>query len=147
MHQQDLRQGDPLSPMLFILEVDVLQRMIGVNTGITQKLTPRLNDPIIALQYADDMVIVATTKGNTLRVLKLALHAFCKASSLNINFSKSSIVPFNILPLEAQTASQLMQCPLANLPIINLGLPLTITKSGTEFYVPIIEKLEKWLAG
>jgi hypothetical protein len=54
---KDLRQGDPLSPILFNLVVDVLNRMLGkaaeagLVRGLLENFRPR---GILILQYADD---------------------------------------------------------------------------------------------
>jgi hypothetical protein len=62
--------------------VNVLQEMIQIaNAKLGQQLTSRLAEPIIALQYADDTVILASTRGNTLHVL----HEFSAESGLAIN--------------------------------------------------------------
>jgi len=57
-HRRGLRQGDPLSPVLFILVMDVLYHMVkkASEEGLLQPLSRRALQHRISL-YADDVVI------------------------------------------------------------------------------------------
>jgi len=55
-----LRQGDPLSPLLFNLVIDIFTRMLlkATNSDIIQGLLPNVfQGGIISLQYADDTLL------------------------------------------------------------------------------------------
>lgn len=57
---KDLRQGDPLSPLLFNLLVDVLTRMLkrATNFGLIKGLGERVVEGgMISLQYVDDTIL------------------------------------------------------------------------------------------
>jgi hypothetical protein len=58
VHQRGLQQGDPLSPMLFILVMDVLSWLVqkASEDGLLQSLSSRLLRYHISL-YADDVVL------------------------------------------------------------------------------------------
>ena len=55
-----LRQGDPLSPLVFNLVVDVFTKMLtkAANQGIISGLlTDLFEGGIVSLQYADDTIL------------------------------------------------------------------------------------------
>jgi len=54
--QAGLRQGDPLSPYLFILVVDVLQVLVRQSGLIRHPVQDNLSCPV--LQYADDPLLL-----------------------------------------------------------------------------------------
>ncbi|XP_072090535.1 secreted RxLR effector protein 78-like [Arachis hypogaea] len=68
--EQGLRQGDPLSPFLFVLVVDVLHRMIGEavrNGRISPLLVGRDSVELSHLQFADDTILFCPPEDETMR--------------------------------------------------------------------------------
>nr|GFA13599.1 RNA-directed DNA polymerase, eukaryota, reverse transcriptase zinc-binding domain protein [Tanacetum cinerariifolium] len=89
-----LKQGDPLSPFLFILIMESLhlsfQRVVdaGIFKGI--KLSSSLS--ISHMFYADDAVFVGQWCDGNITTLVYVLECFYRASGLRINMSKSKIM-------------------------------------------------------
>ena len=78
-----LRQGDPLSPYLFILGSEILMRLI--NREINQKNISAIKvastaPPISRLCYADDVIIFCKEKHSELVSLKKCLEKYCSWS-------------------------------------------------------------------
>ena len=95
--KKGLRQGDPLSPMLFNIVADMLAVLInrakadGQITGIVPHL---IDGGLSILQYADDTVLFMEHDLEKARNLKLLLYAFEQLSGLKINFHKSELYCF-----------------------------------------------------
>ena len=71
-----LRQGDPISPLLFNLVGDVLTKMLqkGAEQGIIKGIAENFRvGGIVSLQYADDTILFSSIKEEYTRNLKSIL--------------------------------------------------------------------------
>jgi hypothetical protein len=84
-----LRQGDPLSPDLFLLVADVLQQMIRQDLVLCHPLIDGASCPV--LQYTNDTLVIMRTCAPAAARLKLLLDQFAEATGLTINFHKSTL--------------------------------------------------------
>jgi hypothetical protein len=96
--KRGVRQGDPLSPILYVLGSELLQ--LVVNDLLAQgsiSLPIKTNDPDFPIiQYADDTLLILPANLDQLLVLKKALQNFSLSTSLKVNYQKSSLVPINV---------------------------------------------------
>lgn len=96
---QSLRQGDPLSPLLFNLVVDILGILLSkaIDKGhLKGVLTNLLPGGISHIQYADDTVIMIDGSEQSIRNLKLILYCFEWFTGLKINYHKSEVFVFGV---------------------------------------------------
>jgi hypothetical protein len=90
-----VRQGDPLSPLLFNIVADCLTRMIlkaqnnNMLTGLVKYLIPK---GVAVLQYADDTILCLEHNLTYTRHVRLLLYVFEQLSGLKINFDKSEVL-------------------------------------------------------
>ena len=90
--KKGLRQGDPLSPILFNIVVDMLAIIIvrAKEDGQVKGVVPHLvEEGLSILQYADDTIIFLDHDIDKAKNIKLLLCVFEQLSGLKINFHKS----------------------------------------------------------
>jgi hypothetical protein len=139
-----LRQGDTLSPYLFLLVADVLQRCIK---SLGTMRHPLVDEACPILQYADDMLILVWAELQDVMNLKSILDNFAIATGLHINFHKSTTVPMHVDDNLLPQLLQVLQCQQATFPQVYLGLPLSNTKLNLQAFAPLIVKVDRRLSG
>lgn len=145
-----LRQGDPISPILFNLVGDVLTRMLEKAASkdlIKGPLAESNNHGVISLQYADDTILFSDCNDNHLRNLKGILAWFEQISGMRINFHKSEFIPMNLEEEESHRTAHIFCCPVGNFPIKYLGIPLHHDKLRREDIQPLVDKILKRIEG
>ena len=143
--RRGLRQGDPMSPYLFLLVADVLQTLIKTDGGVRH---PILEDGNCAvLQYADDTLIVCRGEVADVVRLKLLLDQFAAAIGLKINYSKSTAVPMHVPATILPQCIDTLGCREEGFAQTYLGLPLPNTKLKLSAFTPFIAKADQYLAG
>ena len=73
--KRGVRQGDPLSPLLFVLGAELLQYVVNdlCRRGLLNKPINASDVDFPVVQYADDTVIILEADSRQLEVLKVAL--------------------------------------------------------------------------
>jgi hypothetical protein len=138
--KRGLQQGDPLSPYLFLLVVDVLQMVIKQDPALRHPLVDDL--PPLVLQYADDTLVILRAEDGAAERLKRLLEDFAAATGLVINFSKSTLVPMNFDADQTRCAAATLGCVVEGFPQTYLGLPLSYDKLTLEAFAPLIAKAD-----
>ncbi|XP_015966777.2 uncharacterized protein LOC107490518 [Arachis duranensis] len=146
--ERGLRQGDPLSPFLLVLVVDVLHRMMGEavrNDRISSLLVGRDNIELSHLQFADDTILFCPQETETLVNYKRLLRCFELMSGLSINFEKSSLISVNCEKEWVTNMCDLLGCAEAVLLVRYLGISLGANPRLSVYYLSLY-KMPKGVA-
>ena len=120
-----LRQGDPMSPILFNIVADMLAVLIGraKENGLVGGVVPHLIDGGVSiLQYAEDTIIFMEHDIAKARNMKLVICLFEQMSGLKINFHKSELFCFGRAKEEQEAYRHLFGCEMGSLPFSYLGI-------------------------
>ncbi|RVW12572.1 LINE-1 reverse transcriptase-like [Vitis vinifera] len=146
-----LRQGDPLSPYLFVMGMEVLGILLrrAVEGGFLSGCSIReggesaLN--ISHLFFADDTIIFCEANKEHLSHLSWVLFWFEAASGLKINLSKSEIIPVGEVDDIEELAAE-VGCRVGSLPSQYLGLPLGAPNRASSMWDGVEERVRRRLA-
>ncbi|GAV92089.1 RVT_1 domain-containing protein, partial [Cephalotus follicularis] len=138
-----LRQGDPLSPYLFVIGMDYLSYLLKPEQANGAfRFHPkcqRLN--LNHLCYADDLLIFSASDLKSIGFIRDALEHFKAASGLEVGTAKSSIFFCNT---NNRTRQQILRMTLFRedtLPVKYLGLPLITSRLSKHDCAPLMEKI------
>ncbi|XP_062089588.1 uncharacterized protein LOC133796122 [Humulus lupulus] len=106
-----LRQGDPISPLLFVLVMEYLTRLLQL--GATQskfKFHPLCKSlKIINLCFADDLIIFCKANKESVQCVKQVFKDFCCSIGLKENHSKSHVYFGGVPNIEKGHLLQILQ--------------------------------------
>ncbi|KAE8696464.1 hypothetical protein F3Y22_tig00110670pilonHSYRG00065 [Hibiscus syriacus] len=146
-----LRQGDPLSPFLFLMVTETLHLMLegAVSKGYIEGIhNVAPNTIILHLQFADDTILFLRPDQDGLRNVKRILRCFELGSGLTINFTKSCLVGVGMEEDSVRQLAAVCGCTASRLPFKYLGIPLGVDPRRVSVWDPVIDKcitkLSRW---
>ncbi|CAA6657847.1 unnamed protein product [Spirodela intermedia] len=146
-----LRQGDPLSPTLFILVEEVLSRSLtrAINQGLIRPYYSKRGCPIISHSlFADDAILFLNGCETSIRGLMSIISRYERATGQLVNASKSSFIVGPSTPIGTIRRIQgLTGFSRGHLPFDYLGCPIFLGRRRIHYFDALVGKLRKKLAG
>ena len=147
--ERELRQGDPLSPYLFILVSEALVCILKKAEDMNLVEAVHIEKDKVGLkhlQFADDMLIFAPR--NTLCITNYfrILDVFAIMFGLSLNYSKSTFISWNQGNQEwAKHIASQVGCRHATCPFTYLGFPIGDHMNRFSAWKPVMEKIQSRL--
>ncbi|GKV46692.1 hypothetical protein SLEP1_g53669 [Rubroshorea leprosula] len=146
--QKGLRQGDPLSPYLFLIAAKGLHALVheAVKKNLLTGIAVDRDLSVSHLQFAYDTILLGEASLKSIRAFKFILRWFKIISGLKINFSKSTLYGINIEENWLNMAASTLNSKCGQLPFLYLGLPVGGNPHCLRFWKPVVEKFRSMLA-
>ncbi|XP_020250145.1 uncharacterized protein LOC109827551 [Asparagus officinalis] len=145
---RDIRQGDPLSPYIFVLVMEFWSISMEVATisGKIQNIKKNHNLQVSHLLFADDMLVFCRANRNSFEGINNLLESLTLYIGLSINKSKSRIF-FSKGCRNKDVLSSFMGISRGYLPVKYLGLPLSFNYPKAKDFLPLIDKVRRKIEG
>ncbi|GJR88976.1 RNA-directed DNA polymerase, eukaryota [Tanacetum coccineum] len=145
-----LKQGDPLSPFLFLLIMESLhismQRV--VDAGLFRGIQVGSSLQVSHLFYADDAVFMGHWSEANIDTILRVLDCFYHASGLRINMLKSKLMGISVSSDKVDQAAKKIGCAILQVPFSYLGSKvgclMSRIQSWSEIVNNILTRLSKW---
>ncbi|GJV53521.1 RNA-directed DNA polymerase, eukaryota, reverse transcriptase zinc-binding domain protein [Tanacetum coccineum] len=139
-----LRQGDPISPYLFTLVMEVFNLIMIKNIAENKDFGYHFGCKELKLShicFADDFLVLCKGNKESLQVIKQSLEEFAKVYGLDANLRKSVIFFGSIKDEVKRELLQILPFKCGKLPVRYLGAPLLAKRLSVQDCKVLLDKL------
>ncbi|GKV11959.1 hypothetical protein SLEP1_g23168 [Rubroshorea leprosula] len=146
-----LRQGDPLSPFLFLIVAEGLNGLVSSAVVKEQYKGVIVGNGAVSvshLQFVDDMIFFGEATEENIQAIKCIMRIFELVSGLKINFGKSQLMGIGVGEEWRARMAFRLYCKEGGFPFKYLGIPIGGNHRRITMWQPMVEsfkrKLESW---
>ncbi|XP_039024717.1 uncharacterized protein LOC120157747 [Hibiscus syriacus] len=145
-----VRQGDPLSPYLFVIVINVLSTLLdaAAKNGVFRFHPKCKRIPLTHLCFADDLLLFCHGSLDAILGVVSTLEKFYEISGLKLNALKSELFACGVARDELEVIQSATGLKLGQLPVRYLGIPLVTRKLSSKdcsaLLVKIKGRIDNW---
>lgn len=142
--ERGLRQGDPLSPFLYLLIAEALSILVSRAVESDASKAIEIGDHNIQvshLQYADDTIFMCNASPANIMSIKRILKNFELLSGLKVNFQKCNLMGINIDRDCLEASASYLGCTVGEIPFSFLGVKVGISNRKAAEWSDLIQKM------
>ncbi|KAK4386156.1 hypothetical protein Sango_2486200 [Sesamum angolense] len=145
-----LRQGDPMSPYLFVLVMEVLQMILQqfIEQDGEFLYHWRCQElKLFQLSFADDLLLLCKADVRSVNLFRRRLNLFASLSGLHTNSQKSQLIISKAASGLRDTLLATLGFQEGHLPVRYLGLPLIAARLSIADCQPLLQKIDSRIKG
>ena len=138
--------------MLFLVMIEVLSRMlkriegVGLISGFKADGSQDEGECVSLLLFVDDTIMFCDVDVEQILHVRMLLLCFQAVTVLKVNVLKSEMVPIGEVN-NVHALAEILGCRIGTLPMTYLGMPLGASHKSPIIWNPILEGIERKLAG
>ncbi|KAL9681640.1 hypothetical protein QQ045_013426 [Rhodiola kirilowii] len=140
--KRGLRQGDPISSLLFTIVMEYLSRLLGRLNGKTCYYHhPKCHKiGLKHIMFADDLILFSSGRMSSILAIKSVMETFLKVSGLDINLQKSQFFISGMSEAKKMWVESTLGTTICPLPVRYLGISM-----NSKEFVFCLRRLSKQL--
>ncbi|KAL6510920.1 hypothetical protein OROGR_022044 [Orobanche gracilis] len=149
-NEKGLRQGDPISPFLFLIVMECLSWLMNKakDMGILKGINFRVdNTDLNHLFFADDALIMGEWSRENLQNTARILRIFYLCSDLRINIHMSNLFGVGTQDEEVDSMLEVLGCREGVFPFVYLGIKVGAKMTRIGSWEPVLSTIKKRLTG
>ncbi|GKU92629.1 hypothetical protein SLEP1_g6336 [Rubroshorea leprosula] len=141
--KKGIKQGDPLSPYIFVICMEILSRMLNkaATEGQLAYHPKCAKVKLTHLCFADYLIIFTDGRASSLAAIDDTLKSFYSVSGLKVNYAKSELFCCGIPTDEVQHFTSVYGFKIGTLPVRCLGVPLITGRLTGKDLKPLVSKI------
>ncbi|GJY52436.1 RNA-directed DNA polymerase, eukaryota, reverse transcriptase zinc-binding domain protein, partial [Tanacetum coccineum] len=140
-----LRQGDPISPYLFTLIMEVLNLLLIRKIGRCNSFQYHFGCSKLKIThvcFADDLLMFSHGDKQSVELLKNVIEEFGRVYGLLLNYNKSTIIFGSVKEEDRKEILDIMPFKVEKLPVRYLGVPLITKRIGVKECKSLTDKVK-----